>query len=552
MGKRKIPLPKAAEDFLDSPEGRWCRPVIRSLHRWMNARALVLSDLTPVHLEQFWEDQKLAGLAGSTLYARRCLLHKYLYWLDGKGMLRFTVPPARLRHLKIALPKTTKRFLAQPKNKINEFLIRNLHDWMNRSNITLAQLTSSDLDRFLKRPIDTTIIQKSREKYHQRLEPYINWLHKKGLVSFRLERIVRKSAPPIPDTAKYFIDTLRTVLKPKTCCKYVGNLRDFHNWLDAQKLSLNDFGRQAAELWLKSLHDRGLAPATRNERILSARRYLRRLAEYGDFDKDPDDILRADDLPKIPSYLPRPFPPESDIEMQRRFRNDDSVYGQALFLMRRTGMRIGELVRLEPRCLNEDLHGNVFIKVPLGKLDNERLVPIDDETRTIVEHLRQLCPDDANFLIEPDLSRTTVMYRLGKTLTTAAQGLDIPGPVVSHRLRHTYATQLLNAGMSIIGVMKLLGHRSLRMTMRYAAVTQETVVNDYFKAMAKISARYEIPNHPSPLKQCDSSDPDRMLRDVISYLRNAAPTDQNANRLITRIHKLRYEISHLKNQPASH
>jgi site-specific recombinase XerD len=57
----------------------------------------------------------------------------------------------------------------------------------------------------------------------------------------------------------------------------------------------------------------------------------------------------------------------------------------------------------------------------------------------------------------------------------ADRGLDIPGPVVSHRLRHTYATELLNAGQSIIAVMKLLGHRSLRMTMRYAAITHRPV-----------------------------------------------------------------------------
>ena len=551
MAKRKTRLPQVAEDFLAGSEGRWCRHVILILHRWMNAQALVLSDLTQVHLEQFWSEQKHAGIASSTMFSRRCRLHKYLYWLDGKGLLRFSVEPARFHHLKIVLPKHARRFLAHPENKIHEPLIRNLHDWMNRCGITLPQLTPTALDHFLRRPIATTFAKASRADYRCRLKPYLKWLYEQRLVPSRLDYDDRKSSP-IPDSAKHFIDTLRTVLKPSTCYAYVVDLRDLHNWLDAQKLSLNDFDRRAAEIWIKSLHDRGLAPATRNSRILTARRYLRKLVEYGDFDKDPDDIIRAKDLSKIPSYLPRPFPPESDIELQRRLQNNDSVYGKALFLMRRTGMRIGELVRIEPKCLSKDLHGNVFIKVPLGKLDNERLVPLDNETRTVVEHLCQLCPDDATFLIKPDFSRTTVKYKMCKTLASAAQGLDIPGPIVSHRLRHTYATQLLNAGMSIIGVMKLLGHRSLRMTMRYAAVTQETVVNDYFKAMAKISTRYEIQNHPSPLKQSDSPDPDRMLRDVISYLKNTAPTDQNANRLITRIHKLRYEIGHLKNQPTSH
>lgn len=548
MGKRKTQLPQAAEDFLAGPEGRWCRPVVRLLHLWMTSRALVLSDLTPVHLEQFWREQEGAGLTASTLHARRCRLHKYLYWLGDRGLLRFSVAPARLRHMGRALPEPARRFLVSPENKTHEPVVRNLHDWLERCGVPLAKLTPSVLDRFLLRPIATTIAKTSREDRHRRLKPYLEWLYEQGLVSSRLDCRIRKPFP-IPDSAKDFTDTLRPVLKKSTCAGYVVDLRDLHAWLDAQKIVLNDFDRRAAELWLGFLADRGLAPVTRNYRILHARSYLRWLAERGDWDGDPDDLLRADDLPKIPSYLPRPFPPESDIELQRRFRSNDTVYGRALFLMRRSGMRIGELVRLEPRCLDEDLSGNVFIKVPLGKLDNERLVPLDSETRKVAEHLRRLCPDDAPFLIEPDLGRDTVIKKLREILADAAKGLDIPGPVVSHRLRHTYATQLLNAGMSLIGVMKLLGHRSLRMTMRYAAVTQETVVNDYFKAMSKISARYDLPEHSVQRSLDDAPDPDRMLRDVISYLRNASPSDPNASRLITRIHKLRYEIAHLENQP---
>jgi site-specific recombinase XerD len=548
MARQKTRLPQAAEDFLAGPEGRWCRPVVRLLHRWMNARALLLSDLTPVHLEQFWSEQEGSGYTAATLHTRRCRLHKYLYWLGDKGLLRFSVAPARLRHMGRALPQPARRFLAHPENKLHEPVVRNLHDWLERCGISLAQLTPIVLNHFLQRPIATTIAKTSREDRHRRLEPYLKWLYEQGLVSLRLDRRVRKPSA-IPDCAKEFIDTLRPVLKKNTCAGYVVDLRDLHAWLDARKIALHDVDRRAAERWLGSLADRGLAPVTRNYRILHARAYLRWLAERGDFDRNPDELLRAEDLPKIPSYLPRPFPPEVDIELQRRFRSNDNVYGQALFLMRRSGMRIGELVRLEPRCLDEDLRENVFIKVPLGKLDNERLVPLDSEAREVAEHLLRLCPDHATFLIEPNLGRDTVIKKLRETLADAAKGLDIPGPVVSHRLRHTYATQLLNAGMSLVGVMKLLGHRSLRMTMRYAAVTQETVVNDYFKAMSKISARYEIPKHALERSLADSPDPDRMLRDVISYLRNAAPADPNASRLITRIHKLRYEIAHLENQP---
>jgi len=64
--------------------------------------------------------------------------------------------------------------------------------------------------------------------------------------------------------------------------------------------------------------------------------------------------------------------------------------------------------------------------------------------------------------------------------------------ITPHRLRHTYATSILNGGMSLVGVMKLLGHHSLRMTLRYAEITQETVVKEYYEALTQIEQTYQL------------------------------------------------------------
>ena len=55
-----------------------------------------------------------------------------------------------------------------------------------------------------------------------------------------------------------------------------------------------------------------------------------------------------------------------------------------------------------------------------------------------------------------------------------------------HCLRHTFATELLNAGMSLPCLQQLLGHRSIEMTLRYARLTDKTREQEYFKAMALI------------------------------------------------------------------
>ena len=56
----------------------------------------------------------------------------------------------------------------------------------------------------------------------------------------------------------------------------------------------------------------------------------------------------------------------------------------------------------------------------------------------------------------------------------------------SHRLRHTLATRLLNAGMEITRIQKLLGHDNLNTTMIYAQVLDKTLEADYRQAMQKI------------------------------------------------------------------
>lgn len=541
MPRPRYRLPPIAEEFLSDPQWRWCREQVRIFHRWMSEKNLVLADLTPTHLEHFWEFQRSRGLAYSTYHARRCRLHKYLYWLSGQGHLRFVVEPPRLWHMRGELPELAERFLAIRGHRRLEPMVRNLHDWMERKHIELTDFTPAHLVAFLRKPIGVKLGKTSCESLHRDLEPYLLWLHDQGDVRFRADRQVRR-AFPLPDLARTFVDAMRPARKPSTCDGIVTDLRDLHAWLAAQDIALAELDRPAVERWLKSMADRGLAPSTRNERIFRVRSYLGWLVERGALSLDPDDLLRPKDLPKLPSYLPRPFPSDADREMQRRLLAGDTLYGKALFLMRRTGLRIGELVRLEPRCLQADRGGHAFLKVPLGKLDNERLVPLDQQAHEVLLSLTRDCPRGASFLLEPSFSRDKLIQRLGVTLKQAAAGLDIPGPVVSHRLRHTYATELLNAGLSLVSIMKLLGHRSFRMTMRYAAITQDTVVKDYHAAIARISAQYDVPVSPALPGE---PDPERMLTDTISWLRNNGRDDRRAQLLIKRLYKLRDDIAPL-------
>lgn len=548
MAPRKTRLPREANAFLRTKEGRWCRSQLVRFYRWMSQNNLQLIDLTEQHLEHFWEHELRRNIAQSAIFVYRCRQHKYLYWLYNQGFLRLVVEPPILRHMREPVPKLAAKYLRARGNKRYESVVRGFHSWLRRKKVGLVELTPAHIDSYVRRPINRELSATARKSLHARLEPYLLWLHSNGHIKFNPARPIAKPFP-LPKTASDFVDSLRPVLKASTCNGYLNDLRDLYAWLAAQNLEINAFQRNDAQRWLKAMSDRGLMAVTRNGRIFRVRRYLEWLSDLGAITADPDDLLRSTDLPKIPSYLPRPFPPEADRALQKRLAKSDSIYDQALLLMRRTGVRIGELARLEYNCLENDFQGNAFLRVPLGKLHNERLVPLAPSNIDLIQRLQKQGQKSAEFLLVPSRARSTAIDHLSAALKRAAQGLDIPGPIVSHRLRHTFATELLNAGVSYAVIMKLLGHRTITMTMLYAALTQTTMVRDYYIGIEKSEATYAIAD---PAAQASRSDPAQSLDDAIrwvrKHLRGNGATRPRADAIIKRIHRIHEDLRHLTQQ----
>ena len=70
--------------------------------------------------------------------------------------------------------------------------------------------------------------------------------------------------------------------------------------------------------------------------------------------------------------------------------------------------------------------------------------------------------------------------------------------VTPHQLRHTLATQAINRGMSLEAIAALLGHKSMRMTMVYAKISNRTVADEYFKVSEQVEALYDAPKQLPP------------------------------------------------------
>jgi site-specific recombinase XerD len=336
-------------------------------------------------------------------------------------------------------------------------------------------------------------------------------------------------------------------LKPASCGNYRKSLRLLHSWLDGHDIALRTLGREQMSQWLQYLHiERGQSAATRVSVIVAVRVYLRALNDARMLDADADALIRPSDLPKLPVYLPRPLAPDADNELQKRLASSADPYQQALLVMRNTGLRVGELSSLTIDCVRKDDIGNVFLKVPLGKLNNERLVPLDARTLRVVESLQRGGRAERQLLIETIRGRRTHQFHLKAALDEAAEGLTIPDGLTTHRLRHTYATTLLNAGMSLMGVMKLLGHRDYRMTLRYTEITLETVGKEYRAALTQLETRYRVAlttPGDAPL------DPDEALTDIIRWVQKRAgqsvDEQKRALALVKRLKRIRKEVGNL-------
>ena len=96
----------------------------------------------------------------------------------------------------------------------------------------------------------------------------------------------------------------------------------------------------------------------------------------------------------------------------------------------------------------------------------------------------------------------------------------VSGRIVPHQLRHTYATCLLRAGVSLPALMRLLGHHNANMTLIYVEVTQLDIHREYHAA--RQNPRYLIPTPPAlwtpqPAVSADSFDD--ALDGAIRFLR---------------------------------
>jgi integrase len=332
-------------------------------------------------------------------------------------------------------------------------------------------------------------------------------------------------APEIRRAVHRYVQTRAAVLRPKTVESLVNDLLPFAEYLAAHHhgvTSLRQLERGHVEgylAWNRTRPWRGQRAAAGKGRIISAavaqsavlslRNMLDDIAAWGWADAPSRRLVFAADVPKLDQPLPRALPPDADAAIMNAVAGLGDPFARiGLTVLRGAGLRVGELLDLEVGSIIDYGPTGTWLKVPLGKLATERMVPLDATTLAALDEWAQQrgthrpIPHPRTGVLT-DFLFTARGHRLGATrlrngLLDAAQAAGLRAQdgqalvVTCHQLRHTWATGLANAGMSLQALMALLGHVTPQMTIRYATLASPTLRAAYDEAMGKMRRQFTL------------------------------------------------------------
>jgi site-specific recombinase XerD len=166
-----------------------------------------------------------------------------------------------------------------------------------------------------------------------------------------------------------------------------------------------------------------------------------------------------------------------------------------ILLMLHSGLRSGECVALQFQDL--DLPGKRLV-IRQGKGGRDRLVYLSKTTcQAILAYLQDATRGPTDPLWRYPNGKPMLQGWLADQVTAVGKAVGIEA-LYPHRLRHTCATRLLNVGMDITRIQKLLGHEMISTTMIYARVQDATVEADYRQALRQIE-QHQMPLSDLPI-----------------------------------------------------
>jgi len=295
-----------------------------------------------------------------------------------------------------------------------------------------------------------------------------------------LERLASLDLPAKDHFESYLRHKWRANHKPKTIQGSFTSITLFLAFYKGLgKSDITQIGRSDLEAFIEHEQDRGIHISTVKTRTASIVAFIHFLMDQ---DILPLSLLKKRIRFKLPVTLPRAIHPK---DVDTLIHVIDNARDRALILLLlRTGLRIGEALGLTVNDL--DLAEKKVHLVAGEKNDTGRVVYLASDALFAMKRWLSVRNKEETYLFYGQrgrLSYSTARSRFVKYLKKAR--LDHKGHTV-HSLRHTCASELLNAGMRLEVLQQLLGHEDIEITRRYARLTDKTREEEYFRAMALI------------------------------------------------------------------
>ncbi len=275
-----------------------------------------------------------------------------------------------------------------------------------------------------------------------------------------------------------FIEYLRVIKKDSvnTLGSYKGDLLELYDFYN-DYLNIN---RDDVSNYLEYLYSRGLNRNSISRKLSAIRSFYNYLVSEGVISVN---LFKEVSNPKKREGLPK-YVKDNDLEVMFNSFDMDKCLDQrnrlVLEMLYATGVRVSELVNIKLKDINK--YDNT-IKI-LGKGSKERMVIYG----SFCEDVLDIYLSDGRKVLDKDNSEYLFLNKNGGKLSdryvreiinNVVRKCEIDYHISPHTLRHTFATDMLNAGADLVSVKEMLGHSSLNTTSIYTHVSNEHIKNVY-------------------------------------------------------------------------
>jgi len=313
-----------------------------------------------------------------------------------------------------------------------------------------------------------------------------------------------------------------TMVRPSTVKQETVALGDFFRWLTQHHPDVTDLRqldrRRHIEPYLQWVLQEGGAGrgkgqedwtlSTRHARLTCLQRVFHLLALWEWPEAPARTLFLPGDLPRLPDPLPQAF---DDVEAARMVQvartSVDPLRRLIIELLASCGLRVGEARDLQLSDIvtfggQDQPAAQQWLRVPLGKLGNDRYVPIGPELQAALDAFLAAerssreweglpaPPEWTAYLLAHRGRRVSKVY-CNQVVHQIAEQAGIAG-AHAHRWRHTFATQAINRGMDLASISTLLGHRGLEMTMVYARIANPKLRQEFERVSQQVQAFYTV------------------------------------------------------------